>query len=32
LDELVAENKLLIEDYEDLEKALSKDPEQGSQI
>ena len=32
LDSLIAENKLLIDDYEELERALAKDPEQGSQI
>ena len=32
LDTLIAENKLLIDDYGDLEKALTRDPEQGSQL
>jgi len=32
LDALIAENKLLVNDYEELEKLLSKNPEQGDLI
>ncbi len=32
LDALIAENRLLISDYEDLERSLCKDPDQGDLI